>query len=191
MDRIGAIMENIELIINRLIEGNQRFIDNKSTHQTHYIHDQEMIEAQHPFVAVVSCSDSRVPPELIFDCGLGDVFVIRVAGNVIDDVAKESIAYAVHALNVKAVVVLGHTHCGAVKAACHDKDGDPSHDFVRTIMNHIKPTAQLHDNQPSQTEVAHVKNMVQLLKRDSIIGKESQIFGARYDIETGLVTWLD
>lgn len=181
----------IENIIKRLKEGNQRFINGTSTHQNNYEHNQSLINSQQPYVCVISCSDSRVPTELIFDCGVGEIFVIRVAGNVIDDVARESVAYATHALNVKVVVVLGHTHCGAIKAACHDIEGDASHDFVGTIMKHIKPTAKLHENNPSLTEVAHVQKMVQLLRDDEIIGKESQIVGARYDIETGEVEWIN
>ena len=77
----------------------------------------ELTKSQHPFAIVVSCSDSRVPPEIVFDQGLGDLFVLRVAGNVIDDHSLGSIEYAVDHLAVRLIVVLGHQRCGAVKAA--------------------------------------------------------------------------
>ena len=101
----------------RLVEGNQRFLQGKSRHphQTH----QRILETQdhqRPFAVVVTCSDSRVSPEIIFDEGLGDLFVIRTAGNLMSDLELGSIEYAVEHLGASLVVVLGHTECGAVKA---------------------------------------------------------------------------
>jgi carbonic anhydrase len=94
---------------------------------------------QQPFAVVLSCSDSRVPPEILFDQGLGDLFVVRVAGNVASDEAIGSIEYAIAHLNsIRIIVVLGHEKCGAVEAALSPK---PSHDMIPSILNRIYPVA--------------------------------------------------
>lgn len=106
-----------ETALERLAEGNQRFVHGKSNHphQTlKRIHETE--NGQHPFAVVVTCSDSRVSPEILFDEGIGDLFVIRTAGNLMSDLELGSIEYAVEHLGASLVVVLGHTECGAVKA---------------------------------------------------------------------------
>ncbi|MCX7971435.1 MAG: carbonic anhydrase, partial [Negativicutes bacterium] len=100
----------------RLAEGNARYVAGKSTVVDYGSERLATAKGQHPFAVVVSCSDSRVPPEIVFDCGIGDLFVIRTAGEVVEDVEMGSIEYAVNHLGVKLVVVLGHTECGAVKA---------------------------------------------------------------------------
>ena len=112
-----------ETPIEQLISGNQRFIEEKSIHPHQ---DKKTVlknqNEQHPFAVVLSCSDSRVSPEVLFDQGLGDLFVIRNAGNLISDIDMGSIEYAVEHLDVKLIVVLGHTECGAIKAYIADKD---------------------------------------------------------------------
>ena len=102
----------------KLVEGNKRFVSSQMIHPN--ISSQtrtELTKGQNPFAVIVSCSDSRVPPEVVFDQGLGDLFVIRTAGEVVDDIALASIEYAVEHLGVKLVVVMGHEKCGAVDAA--------------------------------------------------------------------------
>jgi len=102
----------------RLMEGNKRFVTRKAQHPDQTLaHLREVESGQHPFAVVLSCSDSRVSPEIVFDQGLGDLFVIRVAGNVTDDTVIGSIEYAVEHLKAPLVVVLGHQGCGAVQAA--------------------------------------------------------------------------
>lgn len=113
----SAKIHTPDAALERLLEGNLRFVHGKSNHphQTlKRIHETE--KGQYPFAVVVTCSDSRVSPEIIFDEGLGDLFVIRTAGNLMSDLELGSIEYAVEHLGAKLVVVLGHTECGAVKA---------------------------------------------------------------------------
>ncbi|MCR5490822.1 MAG: carbonic anhydrase [Bacilli bacterium] len=103
--------------LERLLKGNEAFVNPKAAGDVARIRREELAaNGQHPFAAVVTCSDSRVPPEQIFSCGLGDLFVIRVAGNVIGEDELASIHYAVSHLHVGLVAILGHTHCGAVGA---------------------------------------------------------------------------
>ncbi len=102
---------------NDLLEGNRRFVRGLTTPRDVARRRAELLEAQHPVAAVLGCSDSRVPPELLFDRGLGDLFVVRTAGNVADKVALGSLEYAVEHLGVPLLVVLGHERCGAVAAA--------------------------------------------------------------------------
>lgn len=106
-----------EAALERLVEGNRRFMNDKTIHP-HQSHKRvlETEHGQHPFAVVVTCSDSRVSPEIVFDEGLGDLFVIRTAGNLMSDLELGSIEYAVEHLGATLVVVLGHTECGAVKA---------------------------------------------------------------------------
>ena len=104
--------------ISKLKEGNGRYAGGNLQHPGQTIERRvELAKSQHPFATIVSCSDSRVPPEIVFDQGLGDLFVVRVAGNVIDDHGLGSIEYSVDHLGVRLIVVLGHQSCGAVKAA--------------------------------------------------------------------------
>ena len=104
--------------ISRLKEGNERYTRGNPQHPHESSEERtQLAKSQHPFAVVLGCADSRVPPEIVFDQGLGDLFVLRVAGNVIDDHSLGSIEYAVDHLAVRLIVVLGHQRCGAVKAA--------------------------------------------------------------------------
>ena len=144
---------------------------------------------QHPYAIVVTCSDSRVVPEHIFSAGLGDLFVIRVAGNVIDDHQLGSIEYAADHLGCKLVVVLGHTHCGAVEAAIHhDPDG-----YIKFITDEIKlaigdetedRTCCLRNVQRSVSIIEHNLDIQKMEHDDGL-----KVVGALYDIETGEVTF--
>src|SRR5881227_1552442 len=159
----------------------------------------ELTKSQHPFAIVVSCSDSRVPPELVFDQGLGDLFVLRVAGNVIDDHSLGSIEYAVDHLAVRLVVVLGHQRCGAVKAAKETiaaKTEAPAH--IQSLVRAIQPAveATVKDDLEATVE-ANVKNVTQALRLSTPILKpkvdsgELKVVGAYYSLDTGSVTFLD
>src|SRR6266516_3202205 len=134
----------------------------------------ELTKSQHPFAIIVSCSDSRVPPEIVFDQGLGDLFVLRVAGNVIDDHSLGSIEYAVDHLAVRLIVVLGHERCGAVKAA------------KETIAAKGDLQATVREN---------VKNVVQALRSSAPVLKtkvysgELKVVGAYYSLDTGSVAF--
>jgi carbonic anhydrase len=159
----------------------------------------ELTKSQHPFAIIVSCSDSRVPPEIVFDQGLGDLFVLRVAGNVINDESLGSIEYAVDHLAVRLIVVLGHQRCGAVKAAKETiaaKGKAPAH--IQSLVTAIEPAVEATLNGDLEATVeANVKNVVQALRSSTPILKpkvnsgEVRVIGAYYSLDTGAVSFLD
>lgn len=175
--------------------GNQRYVAHKQTHPNQT--EQRMTElatGQHPFAIVLGCADSRVPPEIIFDQGLGDLFVIRVAGNIVDDAIAGSIEYAVEELNVPLLVVLGHERCGAVTAAV--KGGEvPGH--ISTLINAIKPAVKSVKGLPGDlvenSVKANIKIVVSKLKSTQPIvsqlvkSNKLKIIGGRYDLDRGKV----
>jgi len=159
----------------------------------------ELTKSQHPFAIVVSCSDSRLPPEIVFDQGLGDLFVLRVAGNVIDDHSLGSIEYAVDHLAVRLVLVLGHQRCGAVKAAKETiaaKTEAPAH--IQSLVTAIRPAVDATLNGDLDATVkANVKDVVQALRSSTPVLKakvdsgELHVVGAYYSLDTGAVAFLD
>jgi len=125
----------------RLMDGNKRFVEGKlATKDIGDNRRNELSKGQHPFAIVLTCSDSRVAPELLFDQGLGDVFVIRVAGNVVDDITLGSIEYAAEHLHAPLLLILGHQSCGAVKAAL-GATGEPEGN-IGAILKKIMPAAE-------------------------------------------------
>jgi carbonic anhydrase len=159
----------------------------------------ELTKSQHPFAIVLGCADSRVPPEIVFDQGLGDLFVVREAGNVIDDHSLGSIEYAVDHLAVRLIVVLGHQRCGAVKAARETiaaKTEAPAHiqSLVKAIQPAVEATAK---GDLNATIDANVKNVAQALRSSVPILKpkvdsgELQVVGAYYSLDTGAVNFLE
>lgn len=187
--------------LQKLIDGNNRFVSGKSVHPDESISRvQEIKTAQHPFAIVVSCSDSRVSPEIIFDQGLGDIFSIRTAGNVIGDLELGSIEYAVEHLHCNLIVVLGHENCGAIKAFLEDTD-EVHNDHIGKILEYLKAEieeqevlAKDHHNIPLAVE-ANVKHGVKLLEHSkpileqSVDHKQLKIVGALYNLSTGKVTF--
>jgi len=159
----------------------------------------ELTKSQHPFAIIVSCSDSRVPPEIVFDQGLGDLFVLRVAGNVIDDHSLGSIEYAVDHLAVRLIVVLGHQRCGAVKAAKETiatKTEAPAH--IQSLVTAIQPAVEATVHGDLETTVkANVKDVVQALRSSTPVLKpkvdsdDLRVVGAYYSLDTGAVSFLD
>jgi carbonic anhydrase len=184
--------------IQRLKDGNRRFVENKATHERQQAERRAVIaKKQNPFVIVVCCSDSRVPPEIVFDQGLGDLFVIRTAGNVVDDVCLGSIEYGVEHLGVRLIVVLGHEHCGAVEAAVA---GGEAHGHIKAVVNAIRPTVEKVKSQPGNPVEnvvrANVSETVKKLSTTAPIlperikaGKLS-IIGARYVLDDGHVEFF-
>jgi carbonic anhydrase len=180
-----------------LIEGNKRFLDKKILNGHHDLSRlAEVAQDQAPFAAILGCADSRVVPEITFDQGIGDIFVVRVAGNiaVTEDVASEE--YAVAALGVPLIMVLGHQRCGAVKAAL-DAKNLPG--VLTSLVDAIKPAIESSAKQPgdrlTNAVKANVKLQVKRLKKSSVIGpaiKEGKlkIVGAYYDLDTGKVSLL-
>lgn len=140
---------------------------------------------QKPWATVVTCSDSRVVPEAIFGCGLGEIFVIRTAGSVIGAHELASIEYAAHHLYVSLTVVLGHTHCGAVSAAIAGETEGNVGVITRAIREAIGD-----ERDPLQATRLNAENSVRRIRRDLEDCEAHLVSGAIYDIETGHVTWL-
>lgn len=189
--------------LERLIEGNKRFHEGQPRHP-HQARDwrDSLEKGQKPFAVVLGCSDSRVPPELVFDQGFGDLFVIRVAGNIADEDGIGSIEYAVDHLDVHLVVILGHSSCGAVSAALDylsDAADEPSE--IVSLLYRIEPAlAGIPKDLDRSSQVAlAVKRNVDLairrLSRVADIRKnlrtaQLKIVGAVYDMHTGKVQFL-
>lgn len=193
--------------LERLIAGNQRYLSGKSTcGWTPTLSDQhkrqQLANVQKPFAIILGCSDSRVPPEVIFDQRIGDLFVVRVAGNVLDDVVLGSIEYAVKFLNMDNpfILVLGHEKCGAVVSAIQVTENKTRVDnHIASIIDLLKPvilsTPKLKGHDFVQHVVtANVRSVTQQLKNSSPILSEAlknhrlTVRGARYDLQTGSVT---
>lgn len=188
--------------LQKLEEGNQRFASGKPAHPDATIERvHQLEEGQHPFAVVVSCSDSRVPVELVFDQGLGDIFSIRTAGNVIGDYELGSLEYAVEHLDCKLIVVMGHKSCGAVKAFLESKGNYTRHDHIKSIVDYISNEAEeqalVSANELTVDKAigANVAHGVAILKNSGPILKERfekgdiQIVGAVYDIATGKIAF--
>jgi len=185
----------IGLALQKLIEGNKRFALSKQSHPNqNRERRQELVKGQKPFAVIVGCSDSRIPPEIIFDQGLGDLFVVRVAGNVVDDVALGSIEYAVDHLGTRLVVVLGHSKCGAVTATVQ---GGTPHGHIGSIMEAIKPAIEAAKELPGDltdnTIKANARLVADQLKySDPILSEMAHqskisIISAYYNVESGEV----
>jgi carbonic anhydrase len=181
-----------------LMQGNQRFVRDY-TSKAHKNSDRriEIAKGQHPIAIVVCCSDSRVPPEQVFDVGLGDIFVVRVAGNVVDGIGLGSIEYAASHLHVPLVVVLGHERCGAVTAAI---SGDPAPAHVLAIVEKIqqnlagtKPAAGDTLDQAicinAKAVAEHIRTCGPILK-DMVSTGKLTIVAAHYDLDDGGVKLL-
>ena len=186
--------------ISKLKEGNGRYTSGNPQHPGQTTERRtELAKTQHPFAGIVSCSDSRVPPEIIFDQGLGDLFIVRVAGNVINDEGLGSIEYTVDHLGTRLILVLGHQRCGAVDAAKQTiaaKGKAPGH--IQSLVTAIKPAVEATAKDDLDTTIkANVKNVVQALSSSTPILKAEvdsgkiQVVGGYYSLDTGAVTFLD
>jgi carbonic anhydrase len=197
--------------LTRLREGNERFaaIKHSSDKDPTRARRQELAGGQHPFAIILSCADSRVPSELIFDQGLGDLFVIRVAGNIVAPSLVGSVEYAAAVLGTQLVAVVGHSSCGAVKAAVdHVLSGEavPSSN-IADIVNRVRPavdtvvdvTGRDHpaDELMDKCVRANVRLSVAQLRNGSPVleglrqdGK-LMVVGAEYDLSTGVVDFFD
>lgn len=193
-----------EEAVSRLKEGNFRFCHDHCLHP----HEdakrrvQTAVGGQHPFAAVLTCSDSRVPVEIVFDQGIGDIFTIRVAGNVCGADELGTIEYVVEHLGAPLLVVLGHTDCGAVTAATV---GMEVHGTIKAIVDKISPAVeQAHVAHPELNGKAlvpcaieaNVWHAVEELLKNSIIARRQieagklKVVGAIYDVKSGQVNWL-
>ena len=192
--------------LERLREGNSRFAAGQSNidESLSAAKRVELVDGQSPFAVVLACSDSRVPVELVFDQGLGDLFVIRVAGNIVAPSQVGSVEFAAARLGTKLVIVLGHSNCGAVEATLEELRCEqvPRSPNLRAITDRIRPAIEpmLEDrgDVPLQDAVvANVRHSVGRLRHGSrSLGQLTEsgkltIVGAEYSIESGRVTFLD
>jgi carbonic anhydrase len=181
--------------LQKLMEGNQRF----AQHHPQYPDQsqarlQEVAQVQHPFVTILSCADSRVPAEIVFDQGIGDIFDVRIAGNIAIPEAIGSIEYAVVLLGTPVLMVLGHERCGAVTAAVQNEAllGDIS-SFVKAIKPAVERVKDQSGDAVENAVVANVQYQIERLKRSPLLSERLQsgklkIVGGRYDLDTGSVT---
>jgi carbonic anhydrase len=181
--------------LDMLMAGNRRFAGALSVHPDQSPNRRFTVSmGQHPFATVLTCADSRVPPEVVFDQGLGDLFTVRVAGNIVDDAVLGSIEYAALHLNTRLVLVLGHERCGAVEAALR-AEGAEGH--VGSLVSAIRPAIESSREERGDALDNAVRANVRLVAsqiRNSqpvlagLIARGTlRVAGARYDLETGIV----
>ncbi len=191
-----------EMALEKLRAGNRRFVaGNRLYPNQSPAHRQSLSAGQQPFATVLGCSDSRVPPELIFDQGLGDLFTVRVAGNIVDDATLGSLEYAVQHLHVPLVVVLGHSSCGAVQAAL--AGGSPPGKIAslvtaiqRALEKAVRKPGETLDQALTNAVKSNVTRVVQQLRTAApilspLVDQEKiMIVGAYYDLASGVVELL-
>ena len=193
---------NATRALHELLSGNKRYVAGHMLHPRQGVQRRAQVAPrQQPVAAILSCADSRVPPEIVFDQGLGDLFVIRVAGNTADDVALGSLEYAVEHLGVHLVMVLGHERCGAVQAA-HDvlTKGEQLSGHIAALVVPIVPavpaaqtmSGDVVDNAVTanvRMVTAHVRTTAPILSAHVQKGA-LKVVGARYNLESGAVTLI-
>ncbi len=184
---------------NILIEGNLRFTQNLKALRDLKKQVFETSQGQFPFAAILSCIDSRVPAEMVFDQGIGDVFSVRVAGNIVNEDVLGSLEYACKIAGSKIIVVMGHSKCGAVTAACNDvKLGN-----ITALLSKIQPSVKQYIHSASDITEGNIEKVSNInidhsideIRVKSFILKEMEengeikIVGAMYDVSTGKVTF--
>jgi carbonic anhydrase len=189
---------NPEQALQLLVEGNQRFIEGKSININRSLERiKKVSQGQNPFAILLSCADSRVPVEILFDRGFGDLFVVRNAGNVATPEEIGSIEFGSLVLGAKVIVVLGHSSCGAVKATI---EGNPVPGSIQSVLDSIKPAVNNlapKDKKDLPTGIkANVKLQMETLKKSSVITKliaenKLKLVGGYYDLETAKVMLIN
>jgi carbonic anhydrase len=181
--------------LTELLDGNRRYATDHSRHpdESRRLRHQ-LATAQHPFAVIVGCIDSRVPPELVFDQGLGDLLCIRTAGEVLDEAVLASIQYGVEELRIPLVLVLGHERCGAVAATlAHLETGAPVPGHLALLVDEISPAARrtraLPGDWAEHTMRAHTAWVRDAIRADPAF-TSAHVVAARFDLDTGLVSLL-
>ncbi len=193
-----ADTRDIDQALQKLREGNERFAASKPSHPNQSARRRsEVLAGQKPFAVIVGCSDSRIPPEILFDQGIGDLFVIRVAGNIVDDVALGSIEYAVDHLGTPLVVILGHGKCGAVTAAAQ---GGEAHGHIGSIVTAIAPAVAQAKGLPGDLVDNAIRANIDLVAgqiraaapiiTEALKAGKVRVVGAYYHIDSGKVDIL-
>ncbi len=183
----------------KLMAGNQRYTHHRAQHPDESLARRKaLVGTQHPFAVVLGCADSRVPPELLFDQGLGDLFVIRVAGNIVDDAILGSIEYAIEHLGTHLIMVLGHEKCGAVTAAV---EGGAAAGHLTGLVDAIRPIVAAAANTPGDMVhncvIANARNVARQIRQSEPVLREAgerkglKVVAADYALDTGAVTLLD
>jgi carbonic anhydrase len=172
-----------------LVAGNRRYALGAGTHPNQTLNRRdEILSGQHPFAIIIGCSDSRVPPEIIFDCGLGDLFVIRTAGHAMDDAAIASVQYAVEHLGVELILVLGHSECGALKSAI---SGGKASGPLGIVLSKLQPAvAAASGRMGDLLENAVIENVRMTIAhlKEMKWAAPAVIHGAYMNLKSGLVT---
>ncbi len=191
-------MPNPDQALQMLVEGNTHFVNNENVHRSYLEEAKDaMLQKQTPIAAIVGCSDSRVPPELIFDRGLGELFVVRDAGNVIGPIEMDSVEFAVISLKVPLVIVMGHQNCGAVGAALLGRKNVPELDNIYPLLDQaLKKCNSKGTDVLINAIECNVKMGVATLKNSPSIApllKENKvkIVGAYYEMTSGKVTLIE
>jgi len=182
------LISNPDTALQMLKEGNERYLKGQLSEKTDYKEARAaLVSEQKPFAVILACSDSRAAPEIFFDQKLGDIFVIRNAGNVADTEGLGSLEYAVDQLKTRLIVVCGHSNCGAVTAAHTGGEFPPN---IKHIVDFIKPAVEMGGDIDNAVH-NHIKRMVDKVKADEIVKRLGvKVVGAYYDIHSGEVHWL-
>ncbi len=193
-----------DMVLQRLKEGNQRFLANDVTQRDHSALVRDAASGQYPMAVILSCMDSRVPVEDVFDCAVGDLFVCRVAGNVLSGDMLGSLEYGCKVSGSKLIVVMGHRHCGAIQSAIKDvKLGN-----ITSLLAKVKPAIEqmknfegekLYSNSAyvSQVAIQNIKNVAEEIKKKSPILKEMiekgelKIVSAGYNLNNGEIIFFE
>ncbi|MGL4453059.1 MAG: carbonic anhydrase [Sarcina sp.] len=193
---VDTTVTNSTQAINLLKEGNQRFVKNNSELINVSSERRELLKnGQHPYATLVSCSDSRVTPSLVFNAGLGEIYDVRLAGNIVDQDAMGSIEYAVNQLQCPLIVVMGHQNCGAVTAAYNDIiKGEKVEGNIQAIVNEIAPAITANETIDDAVN-KNIANMVNVVKQDPMIKEKIaqgkvDVVGAYYNLD-GTVTFTN
>ena len=193
----AAAVVDANAMLQLLVDGNRRFVEGHLRARDELPRRRELVNGQKPIAVIVSCSDSRVPPELVFDQDLGDVFVIRTAGEVVGDLELGSIEYAVEHLGTPLIIVLGHQGCGAVTAAVK---GGHAEGHIAAIVKAIEPAVKESKDEPGDAidnaVRANVRDVARTLRAsDPILSHfvhdgKVKVVGGRYDLDSGKVELL-
>ena len=181
--------------LRRLIEGNERFVSGAADPVDLVELRKANASGQSPWAAVVACSDSRVAPEIVFDTTIGDLFVVRTAGNVVDELVLASLRFGVHALGAPLIVVLGHYGCGAVQATC---DGDTP-ESLACVCDEVRPSVEVARARAASEKVIlcdeavrrHAEAMADRVRSDAELGDAVPVLWGVYDVASGEVSFQE
>jgi carbonic anhydrase len=177
-----------EQILQQLMAGNRRYALGAGIHPNQTLHRRdEILDEPRPFATIIGCSDSRVPPEIVFDCGLGDLFVIRLGGNMVTDSVLASAQFSVEYQGVEVILLLGHSDCGAVKSAMQ---GIQTSGPLKTLLAGIQPAVAMASGRvgdPMENAVIQNIRLNLMLLKESHWARKILVRGAYYNMKSGLV----